>query len=390
MKFPPDDIETRYILNCLNHLLSPNNSPPEFPRDINWDKLFRDLEYHHLAAYFYTLSPIFGSDWPEQFRQNLRGENYKILLYNKPRQALVKQILSRLSEQKIEIIVLKGWANIQTIYSGDLSVRFCVDIDIVIDPEVLSRTGSLLRGLGYQPVLDSWPGYSEKYTNAQVYFSPDKHSPLQIGLHWGLFHRPYYDPKQVNINELFSRAIPIEIAGVKVLRLNLEDQIVYTCAHLGLHHKYDDVLYRYYEIGAIIQQGGKNLDWQTVIRRAGQWRCLIPVRQILNSLNFILPGLVPEEILADLNNRSPVFLERFVNWWIGVTKDRPSFDHLLTWVTIPGLLRRFEIAFQDIIPSRGYMMKRYGNGSSKFWLLFYFRRLFRSFHFMRKSQHPDE
>lgn len=390
MNFPSFDKETIYMLVCLETILFPGRPMPAVPANLDWERLFQVLDHHHLAAYFYTLSKTFGFAWPDQFSQKLRGTNYKVLLHNTPRQDLVKQVLSYLRENNIDVIVLKGWANIQTIYSGDISARFCIDIDILVRPTESKHAAKLLNELGYEMSLESWPGYSEKYSNAHVYLSPLENLPLQIGFHWGLFHRPYYDPNLVDMDKLFTRAIPLEVAGVNVLELSYEDQIVYSCAHLGLHHNYDDVFYRYFEIGSLIQRGGENLNWNAVINQAILWHCIIPVRRVLDSLNLLWTDIAPENILAKLNNISPVFMERFVNWWISATGGRPSFDHLLTWITIPGFQRRFEIAFKDIFPSRAYMEKRYGRGSSKFWPFYYFRRLLRSFHFIGKSQHPDK
>ena len=107
--------------------------------------------------------------------------------------------------------------------------------------------------------------------NAQAYLPAKDRFPLQIGFHWGLLHRPSYDLDQVDINGLFSRARSLNGLGVNVLELSSEDQIVYGCAHLGLHHRYNPALYSYYEIGALIQRAGSNLDWNAIIQRAQDW-----------------------------------------------------------------------------------------------------------------------
>ena len=101
------------------------------------------------------------------------------------------------------MVVLKGWPFIQTIYGGELSVRFCVDIDILIQPQDIRKATRVLRELGYQAVDESWPGYAERYLGAQAYYSPDGSNSLQVGLHWGLLGRPAYNPKQVNMKKIF-------------------------------------------------------------------------------------------------------------------------------------------------------------------------------------------
>jgi hypothetical protein len=302
-------------------------------------------------------------------------------------------VLSTLRNSGIDVIVLKGWAFIQTIYEGDHSVRFCEDIDLLVRPQDSFKTAGLLRDLGYQPVAESWPGYHQRYSNAQAYYltnQPEIFSlTFMVGFHWGLIHKPFNNPNQVNMDALFSRARSLEVTGVDVLELSIEDQIAYGCAHLGLHHEYEEALYRYYEIGALIRRGGSDLDWNAMIQRAQEWQCIVPVQRVFVYLERLWPDLIPAAVLEEINALSPVFLERFVNWWIEKTRGRPSFDHLLTWITTPGLRRRFEIAFQDIFPSPEYMQKRYGPAPAGIWPIIYFRRLLHSFRLIGKS-HPEQ
>ena len=223
---------------------------------LDFEKLSNLLERHHLAAYFFTLRSIFGSSWPVEFYEQLRKTNYKVLLFNLSRKALISQVLSSLHDSGLDIIVLKGWAFIQSIYEDDISARFCIDIDFLIHPQDSVKGACILKSLGYQPADESWPGYTERFLNCQVYSSSKELLPLQIGFHWGLLHRPFYDPDLVDMNALFLRAQVLKMEGVNVFELSIEDQIVYGCAHLGLHHRYDEALYRYYEIGFLIRKAG--------------------------------------------------------------------------------------------------------------------------------------
>ena len=385
MEHPPDDKEALYIQACLGYQLFPDQALPVAPAGLDWERLFALLKRHKLAAYFYILRSVLGSDWPAEFCEWLRKINYMFSLYNGQRAAFIAQVLSALRAAKVDVIVLKGWAFIQTIYAGDYSARFCIDIDIVVRPDDSAKAAGILRGLGYQPVDESWPGYAQRYLGAQTYLSSQENLPLQIGFHWGLLSKPSYDPDQVDMDGLFSRARSLNVAGVNVLELSFEDQIVYGCVHLGLHHKYDEGLYFYYDIGALIRRAGSDLDWKAMIQCAREWYCVIPLQRVLLSLERFWPGLIPQAALEEIIQLSPIFKERFVNLWIERTRGRASFDHLLFWIVTPGLKRKFEIAFQDIFPSPAYMQKRYGPAPAGFWPILYFLRLFRSFQLMRKS-----
>ncbi len=380
--------EISYMVACLGQQLFPDRPSPPVPADLDWGRLFNLLKWHHLAAYFYTLRPILGASWPEEFFQGL-GDIRKIyILYNGQFTGHIAQVLSRLRNAGVNVIVLKGWAYIQTIYGGDYSIRFCQDIDILVHPQDSAKTAALLSDLAYQPLDESWPGYARRFMNAQQYCLFNQPNVLNldfaIGFHWGLFHTPFYDPNQVDMDALFSRTRSLSVAGVEVLELSSEDQIVYACAHLGLHHKYDNALNNYYEIGVLIRLTGADLDWQAVIQRAQAWQCVIPLQRSLAFLESLWPGLIPPVVLEEISSIRPVFLERFVNWWFEKTRGGQAYDHLLTWITTPGLKRRFAIAFQDIFPSLKYMQKRYGPAPAGHWPLLYFRRFSRAFLQMRR------
>ena len=385
--------ELSYIRTCLRYQLFPNQALPVLSADIDWDKLFQLLKWHGLAAYFYTLRASLGLDWPVGFRRQLRIDRDMLLLYGDQCACRVKAVLSSLCTSGMDVIVLKGWAFIQTLYNRDYSLRFCEDIDILVRPQDSLKAAGILKELGYQSLPECWPGYHQRYLNAQAFILADQpkiyKQVFSVGLHWGLLHPPFYNPEQPKTETLFTYARLLNVAGVDVLELSIEDQILYSCAHLGLHHKYDEALHYYFEIGALICHGGTTLDWATIIQRAWEWQCIIPLRRVLVSLEELWPGLVSADVLQQIKALSPVFLERFVDWWFGKTSDRPSFEHLLMWVTTPGWRRRLGMAFQMIFPSPAYLRKKYGPAPSGFWLISYIWWLIRFVQGMGRSPAPE-
>ena len=76
----------------------------------------------------------------------------------------VKALLSGLRAKGVDVVVLKGWAFIQTIYAGDHSVRYCEDIDILVLPQETSMAVSVLTQMGYQSKAETWPGRSPAFS----------------------------------------------------------------------------------------------------------------------------------------------------------------------------------------------------------------------------------
>jgi hypothetical protein len=385
----PGDPETSYIQACLGSRLFPERPQTATPAGLDWEKLLALLKRNHLASFFYSLRPSGGPAWPEEFSRQILGNRHLMSLYGDQCAGRVRAVLTALHGSGIDVIVLKGWAYIQTIYAGDHSARYCEDMDILVSPQQTVLAAAVLTRLGYRSKPETWPGFRLRFHNSQPYTlrgQPKIFNQLfPVGLHWGLLHTPYYNPAQVDMVALFQRARPLSVEGVQVLELSSEDQIVYGCAHLGLHHAYSEDLHYYYEIAALIQRLGLELDWAALSQRASTWHCIIPVQRVLLELERLWPGLLPAAALEQVKALPPVFLERFVNCWIGKTAGRPSFEHLLIWITTPGLLRRMELVFKLVFPSPSYLKERFGAPPAGFWPILYFRWLFRSFRLLGKK-----
>ena len=342
-----------------------------------------------MSAYFHALSKSAGVSWPPEFIEQLRRDRYSLMLYGDQCALRVRSALSALIDGGIRVIVLKGWAHITTIYGGDHSLRPCDDIDLLIHPRDAETADKVLRGIGCISELESWPGYNRKYTNGHLYFfesAPgDPARVFSLGLHWGLLHIPTHDPRRMNVDDLFERAHAIPVAGVQVLELCAEDFLAYTCAHLGLHHRFDPALFRYFEIAATIRNAGAGLNWARVIERAERWRVVSPLHFVMSRVNALWPDLIPSDALASLANVKPGVGERLLDAWIKVTRGQPAFDHLLVWFAFPDWKQRPLIFLQDVFPGPEYMRQRYGRAPLDFWPFLYFRRLLRGFKFSRRA-----
>ncbi|MEW5941344.1 MAG: nucleotidyltransferase family protein [Chloroflexota bacterium] len=388
MKLDLLPLEDNFIRDCLASGLLPGRVPPHPPRGLDWTRLHARLVAHRLSAYFYALGKSMGESWPSEFREQLRLDRYSLMLYGDQCAARVQRVLSALTGEGMRVIVLKGWAHIQTVYGGDHSLRPCEDIDVLVHPRDAEAAEKILRGLDCVPALESWPGYNRRYANGQLYFfesAPgDPANAFSLGLHWGLLHIPAYDPRRMDADDLFARARPLTVAGVPALDLCAEDFLPYACAHLGLHHRFDPAMFRYFEIAATIRSAGADLAWMSVIERAAQWRVALPLRFAMTRIESLWPGLVPPDALETIANLKPTLGERAVDAWIKATRGKPAFDHPLAWFTFHDWKQRPLIFLQDVFPGPEYMRQRYGRAPLGLWPLLYFRRLARGLEFSRR------
>jgi hypothetical protein len=314
-----ENLEKVFALECLRRRLNGEKFSIQIPEDIDWEKLYHFLTLNRLASHFSTFSVFSSPQVPLEFRRMLHESRYGLLLYGDACIKQVRVVLQSFQEAGIPVIVLKGWEYIYTIYGGDYGQRFYEDIDLLVLKKDCERAREILRQLNYIPAAESWPGYTLRFKGVQAFFPLKETQPgrsFVIGLHWGLIHSPAYDPERINSEDLFSRAVPIDVAHVEVLQLCVEDQIVYACAHLGYHHDYDKMLYRYYEIAALILKNRNFIVWKTVQRRAKEWKCILPLQQVLAQIDSEWPGIIFQNTMNEIEGLKSTWQERWLHQWM--------------------------------------------------------------------------
>ncbi len=379
------DRELVFIRDYLTTKLFPECPFPTPPAEMDWERLALLLDCHRLSAHFSVLGKPMQEHWPPAFCERIRGDRYSLMFYGDQCVIHIQALLMALDKADIPVIVLKGWAYIPRIYGGDHSQRMCEDIDILVRQQDLERVEVILRWLDFKLAMESWQGYNHRFTNGARYFVGGKSgvpgNTFSIGLHWGLWHSPAYDAELIDIDALFERAHPLEVATVPAFELSIEDHIVYACAHLGLHHRFEDSLFRFYELAATILKA-ETVDWGKVITQANSWRVILPAKYVLGRTKALRDEVIPAWVLESLDTLKPTQMELFTERWIVATRGRPAFAHLLTWLTFPNWKQRFLIMLQDVFPNPTYMVHRYGEAPGGVWLLLYFRRFFYALGFL--------
>jgi len=375
--------EKEYIVACLAWKLFPGRVFPTPSPDLNWDGLYAFVDHQRLAGYLYVLGKSQITEWPPEFERNLQLDYYQYSLYGEQCSVYIHSLLKGLTSRDIKVVVLKGWAHIQTIYNEDYGQRLCNDIDILVHPRDVDSVEEMLRQAGYMAEKESWPGYNRRYHNGARYFVPHMDvgfaETFSVGLHWGLIHFPSHDPKKINIDDVLANTTPLQVAGVDVFQLAPEDEVVYLCSHLSLHHRFDPALFRYYEIAFLIHNIASDFEWQKVIGRSLQWNHVLLVRKILNQVNELWSGILNDEVLQRFSKLTINLGERWVDLWIRKTRGYPMYDHVLVWLTFPRFWERPLIMLQDIFPGVEYMTYRYGNPPFGFLPALYLIRFLRSF-----------
>jgi hypothetical protein len=183
-----------------------------------------------------------------------------LVSYNTLLCARVEEILEKFNRSNVPVILLKGIALLHDTYE-DPGERAMGDVDILIRPEDLEKTKSILIGNGFSFVHGNM-------SNAVVYGIKAPFE-MYIDLHWSLANpRSPSQPKIYAPNEavIWNRAAPIRFGQQKAFTLCPEDRVVYLCFHALKERFSSDKWLR--DLSLLIQKKRKEINKEDFIRTA--------------------------------------------------------------------------------------------------------------------------
>ncbi|OXM85214.1 nucleotidyltransferase domain-containing protein [Paenibacillus rigui] len=251
-------------LTLLLSLLRTDPEPDLFAKyrdelsGMNWD-VFLQLAFHHrVYPALHTNLHRRQIAWiPLQVKLQLQQQyqrNTFEMLHLTSEMEFVSRVLSEVS---IRSLMLKGPVLAADLY-GDLSLRTCGDLDILVPMQDLEKTEELLRKLGYvkdeyiQTVLNDW-----KWRHHHVTFFHFQ-KRIKIEVHWRLGPGPGKEP---GFESLWERKRTSSITPNPVYYLGREDLFLFLVSH-GARH------------------GWSRLRWLTDIDQLARQEALQPVKLI--------------------------------------------------------------------------------------------------------------
>lgn len=221
----------------------------------------------------------------ERIRRKVQRDNLLLI-------AQAERSLDLLLEAGVVPVALKGLDLLHRVYP-QFDVRTIDDVDLLVREEQLRAAIAALERGGWR--LPPEPRRTH-------YIRSSHHLPLrspgEIGvdfeLHWNLAQEMRF---RVDGPGLFERAVPLDVAGRRILRLDDQDLV----AHLLLHH-----LTHYFDrrlkwaVDLRMIAGAPGFRWETVGRRIRAWNAVAACGMALVHLRKMVPDWIPAEALAEL------------------------------------------------------------------------------------------
>ncbi len=243
----------------------------------------------------------------QQFFSKAKSVYGMIVRRNMQMTSELLRIESLLTKEGIDMLALKGPALAQSAY-GDITLRSYIDLDILIAPEMLERTISLLKQEGYDEVYTLNSAQFASYRSiAHDVVLMHREKLISLEVHWQLFSGEFM--AELGNMALFKNAQEVMIHHTSLRSPAPEEMLVYLCVH-GAKHRWERLEW-VVDIDRITAMSQP--DWDKVLVLAERTRSSKMVLGTLALSNTLLGTPLPNVILEKLREKYMVKLSQQIN-----------------------------------------------------------------------------
>ena len=236
------------------------------------------LKKHRLLSYYYT--NIEGSLTENEKLHLLKNQKKNINLLSET--IILK---NNFDSYQIFHIFLKGVVLSHQCY-GDIGIRECRDIDLLINQQDIEKTNNNLIALGYKLIetnkLNS--NLYKKYYHHLSYFNTAK--KIMIELHWRPFSIDSFFPE----NDFSKINKKIIVNNHEISVFDNEHNLVYLCMH-GSLHMFSELIW-ILDVAKFIST--QDIDWNKIQQISKQWKIERPISMGIFLAAFIFDAEIPD------------------------------------------------------------------------------------------------
>ncbi|OGC22833.1 hypothetical protein A2291_08610 [candidate division WOR-1 bacterium RIFOXYB2_FULL_42_35] len=240
----------------------------------------------HLPEPFHPPKEIF-----EQLRQAFMANYVKFLQTEQQ----LKVLCGAFNTAGIKVLLLKGPAFAQSIYPHP-ALRSFSDIDILVNPENVTKTKAVLRQLDYQSHTQEFEHF-QGLRNEESFSSKGKTPALKsIDLHWDI-HCFFGILKHVSVKDYFDNSISITTPQLAFLTLNPVDALIHAAVHMRMTHHGSFRLSWVADMAMLIKQLISLDDWQRLKRKSQDIGATLVVGESLKLAEFFFGTGLPADFI---------------------------------------------------------------------------------------------
>jgi hypothetical protein len=286
-----------------------------------------------VQSVYRALIPEFESRLPPSLHGRMRREVRGNAVRNLYLASEIVRISGLLETHGVRALALKGPALAVDIY-GDVTLRQFNDLDLLVHKKDLGAAVAALVADGFCTRTVSKRIHPERFSAWEITLGRER-GLFEVDLHWRL--SPPYFPFTPEGDELWTRAVQVELKGARVSTLGPEDLILFLCAH-GAKHGWQS-LSCVCDVAQAVR--AHQCDWERLVARAGSLGGLRILWLGLLLAHDLLDAAIPGELIDAARAEA------------AVVRAALGFRRYLGGLAVsgPGLLQRWSIPLA-MIPQR--------------------------------------
>jgi hypothetical protein len=254
----------------------------------SWWHRIRPLTYRHLTA-----QP--PGRVPAAFLEILGTHARELEQRNATLMKMLRHVAGLFEQSSLPMLVFKGPTLAIDAY-GDLNLRECGDLDMLVRPDDFPRVKDMLTSNGFACLWDQIASERKR----QLFACEFQRDGIELDVHWDL--APGWHNYSVDFDLLWENGKPFEQDCQLTRKLSPEDAIDVLCMH-GTRHWWERL--RWICDIAELVNSGSIADWNKVEIKSAQTRCHRSVWLGLWLASDLLDANLPPEIQGKLES-SPV------------------------------------------------------------------------------------
>lgn len=266
---------------------------------IDWELVWQLSRAHGVAPLVYrNLVTICPAAVPSSIHEAFRRHNQANALLNSLLAKELVTLLDALAAKGVTAIPFKGVTLAQTAY-GDLGLRECADIDLIVEQGAIPQARKVLWSQGYQLTSQDMGGGEE--SGEPYHFFQRRNGIVAVDLQWMMARRHF--GFRLDRSAFWGRLKPVHLPTKSVMGLCPEDLLILLCVH-GSKHAWEQLKW-VCDVAELVRRRPA-LDWSRVLFQAGEWRCRRLVLLGLAMAHSLFDIAVPLTILQEIETDADI------------------------------------------------------------------------------------
>ena len=267
--------------------------------ELDWDYILNHRAFYRIIPLlFHNLKEIADEDAVPPPVMDALTAHYAFMFYrNMQIYSILRDVLERFQNAGISVILLKGVALGETVYS-DIDLRPPGDIDLLVKKTDLQDAADILLNMGYNPAYPMERYRNHHHIPPYVKLDERLNESISIEIHHNIAPEPLMS--RIRAEELWEGAQMVNIAGIDALVLSPENLIMHLCIHLS-YSCFRAGMGNLVDISESIRYYNGNLNWDSLVGKINQFQVGNFVYYPLYLAKEMMDANIPAYVLKELS-----------------------------------------------------------------------------------------